>query len=86
MHLMFAPEKIEMFEQPIFAIVEETPIGVRSRVRCNGVSWAVRLYNPDPTVVLRPGDQVMAVGLEGNKLLILPLSQSVTLLPMPQAS
>ena len=73
MSQLFSPAQIQLFPECVQARVDETIAPNQpGRVYCQGSYWPAKLYRPECQVILHPAQAVLAVGLEGITLLIVP--------------
>lgn len=72
---MFLPQYPHMFPEPIQGIADRAIAQGRLwRVKFQGSYWFARLYQPNEQVVIRPGEPVKVIAMEGITLLVTPTS------------
>lgn len=64
----------EMFQNGLACrVVEAVRLLDRGRVKFSGVLYPARLYEPNCTTTLLPEQEALAIGRQGNTLIIMPL-------------
>jgi len=73
MNHFFLRSQVEMFPETVQATVEQRIAPNQpGRVKFLGSYWPAKLYKPDEQIILEPSQRVLAVGIEGITLLIVP--------------
>lgn len=71
----FAPPSPEMFNEPLKGIVDQViTLNYPGRVRFQGSHWKAELYQPKSRLIIPPGQTVNIVALQGNTLLVIPVT------------
>jgi membrane protein implicated in regulation of membrane protease activity len=75
MSLLTPLSKPKMLAEPLIGIVDRAVLPNQAgRVKCQATYWPAKLYQPDDKTHILPGQSVTVVGIEGNTLLIVPMS------------